>query len=344
MKFILLTKQALNKQVYVSGSILISVTLFLFVLTGCSCQNSTSSSYEKTVSYADNRIHIYSSEITDTIDIIQMSDTHLFMKDEREKSFEKYSKRMSEAYNVTKHYRTGENTCPQQCFVETVEMARAKNVDLLALTGDLFSYPSEAAIEWVDSILSGSGLRYAYTTGNHDWHYEGMEGSSADLRQTWINNRLLSLYQGQNPLYYAVDLKGLRVIMIDNSTYEISSEQLGFFKQQAKSGLPLLLMMHIPLYAPGRPVGYGCGHPDWNQRHDNGYKIERRMFWPEEGHTPVTMQFRDVVLNTPNLLAVFTGHIHRQTVDVIHDIPQFVVKENASGNFYHIRIIPLGDK
>ena len=36
--------------------------------------------------------------------------------------------------------------------------------------------------------------------GNHDWHYEGMSGELDALRDTWINNRLHSLYQGNNPL------------------------------------------------------------------------------------------------------------------------------------------------
>lgn len=107
------------------------------------------------------------------------------------------------------------------------------------MLGDIFSYPSEYAIEWADSILRDARLNYVYVAGNHDWHYEGMPGSSEDLRKTWIDKRLLPLYQGHNPLYYAVDVKGVRVLVIDNSTYEISAEQLAFFKEQARTGLPL---------------------------------------------------------------------------------------------------------
>lgn len=327
-----------NSTVKRSMELTVMILSFLTVMS-CTQQHDKNTCCEKSFSMDDNHIRIYSTEVTDTVHIILLSDTHLSMKDEREKPYEQYSKRMSGAYNITKHYKTGENTCPQQAFLETVNTARSEGVDLLALTGDIFSYPSEAAVGWVDSVLNASTLKYAYTTGNHDWHYEGMEGTSDDLRQTWINNRLLPLYKGQNPLFYAIDLKGIRVIMIDNSTYEISADQLSFFRQQAASGLPLLLMMHIPLYAPDRPVGYGCGHPDWNQENDDVYQLERRMPWPERGHTPITMQFREDVLNTPNLLAVFSGHIHQQTLDVINGVPLFVVKENASGNYFDIKII-----
>ena len=322
--------------------------LSVFFLISCTVNQENSKNrensmlnYRKSYSISGNNISIYSTAIPDTVDILLLSDTHLSIKDEREKPFEQYSERMSGAYKVTKHYRTGEETCPQQAFIETVNIAGEKNVDLLALTGDIFSYPSEAAVEWVDSILADSKLKYVYTTGNHDWHYEGMKGSSSELRSAWINERLLPLYKGNNPLFYFVDIKGVRVVMIDNSTYEISSDQLSFFRQQVKSGLPLILMMHIPLYAPDRPVSYGCAHPDWNMNNDNVFKIERREPWSEKGHTTETMQFREEVLNATNLLAVFSGHIHRQTLDVIDNLPLFVVKENASGNHYNIRVIPV---
>ncbi len=137
-------------------------------------------------------------------------------------------------------------------------------------------------------------------------------------------------------------MKGVRVLVIDNSTYEILAEQLAFFQEQAQTGLPLLLMMHIPIYMPGRGIGYGCGHPDWNGMNDRGYELERRERWPEGGHTDVTMQFREEVLNTPNLLAVFSGHVHRQSLDVSNtNLPLFVVRANASGNYYNLTVVPV---
>lgn len=321
----------------------IAVSLLLLIQISCvSTPMKNSSSHEKSFSLEENKITIYTTGVTDTINILFFSDTHLFMKDDREKPFEQYSKRMSEAYNVTKHYKTGEVTSPAHTFEETVAIARQMDVDILAMLGDIFSYPSEYAIEWVDSILRESGINYVYTSGNHDWHYEGMPGSSKDLRQTWITNRLLPIYQGHNPLFYAVDVKGIRILMIDNSTNEISAEQLAFFKEQARTGLPLILMTHIPFYMPGRGVGYGCGHPDWNKANDQNYQIERREPWPENGHTPITMQFREEMLSTPHLLAVFSGHIHQQTLDISNrNLLLFVGKDNASGNYYHLRIMPV---
>ena len=97
------------------------------------------------------------------------------------------------------------------------------------MVGDIFSFPSELAIEWVLSKLDETGIPYVYVAGNHDWHYEGMSGNLDLLRNTWINKRLLPLYQGNNPLMAAYDIKGIRFLAIDNSTYEINKDQLEFF-------------------------------------------------------------------------------------------------------------------
>src|SRR5690625_6786791 len=66
-----------------------------------------------------------------------------------------------------------------------------------------------------------------------------MEGSIDELRSEWIRRRLHPLYQGHDPMMAAYDMKGLRFLAIDNSTYEISDAQLAFFRDQVKSRMPL---------------------------------------------------------------------------------------------------------
>lgn len=78
------------------------------------------------------------------------------------------------------------------------------------------------------------------------------QGSLAELRANWIEKRLKPLYQGKNPLMAAHDVHGIRFVAIDNSNYEVLPDQLKFFHSQVSSGVPLVLLMHIPLYAPGR--------------------------------------------------------------------------------------------
>jgi hypothetical protein len=292
------------------------------------------------VTTVENQVRFFTEAVTKSLNVAFIADTHLHHYDDRELPYKKYSDRMAGAYNQTRHFRSGELTNPEECFDQTLKHAVESESDLIVLGGDIFSFPSEAAIEWAYNKLEDAGIPYLFVAGNHDWHYEGMEGSLEDLRAKWIEKRLLPLYHGKNPMMSFTDVKGMRFLAIDNSTYQISDEQLQFFRKQVQSGMPLVLVMHIPLYAPGRSVSYGCGHPDWGAETDKNYKLERRPRWPEGGHTKTTMNFHEEVFSASNLLGVFTGHIHRQSMEMTSGKPQFVSDDNASGAFLDVRFMP----
>jgi hypothetical protein len=287
-----------------------------------------------------NKVKIYAPEIKNPLKVLMVSDTHLWMDDQRGEPYHQYSERMAKAYNRTKHFLTGESTDPNESFEKMLKLGVDSGIDLLSLPGDLFSFPSEAAIDWVAAKLAASGLPYIYTAGNHDWHYEGMVGSLVSLRNQWTKDRLKPFYQGEHPLMGARDVKGVRFVTIDNSLYEIMPEQLDFFRSQLHTGKPMVLFVHIPLYAPGRSVGFGCGHPQWGWDADRNFALERRPRWPKAGHSATTMAFHKEVFSAANLLGVFAGHIHKQSLDVVNGIPQFVADANATGAFMEIDFLP----
>jgi len=294
--------------------------------------------FRGTFSQNNNRISIYTLARVSPARIFHITDTHLSIDDERGEKYQQYSKRMAGAYGSNRHFQTGETYSTKESFKLSLMAAKEQEVDFLALTGDIFSFPSQAAVEWALQELNDTRIPFAYVAGNHDWHYEGMPGSSNQLRETWINKHLTPMYQGNHPLYASYDLNGIRFVCIDNSTYEILPEQLAFFQKQAELDIPLLLFMHIPLYMPGRSMGYGCAHPEWGESTDKGYEIERRERWRSGGHTKVTFDFRDQVFSAPNLLAVFAGHTHRPAIDVQNGIPQVVSGHNATGYYTDIHI------
>nr|MBI1230287.1 metallophosphoesterase [Cytophagales bacterium] len=298
----------------------------------------------RTVSTTGHQVSYHVQGLKQAVKVLHVSDTHLFLDDARGEAFSKYSARMAKAYNQTTHWQTGEPTNPEKAFEETLVKAKELDVDLLGLSGDIFSFPSEAAVEWVLERLEKSGLNYLYTTGNHDWHYEGMEGTSHELRATWSEKRLKPLFQGENPLMAAREIKGVTFLSMDNSNYEITAEQLSFFVKHKQTGKPLVVLVHIPMYAPGRSVGYGCGHPDWGWDVDRNYDLEGRVRWPKEGHTEVTRAFHREVFSSPTLLGVFAGHVHRQTVDLVNGIPQFVTAPNATGAFLELSFEPMSER
>lgn len=171
-----------------------------------------------------------------------------------------------------------------------------------------------------------------------------MSGAMEELRDEWIEKRLLPFYQGNNPLMASYDLNGIRFVTIDNSTYQISQEQLVFFRNQVEQDIPMVLIMHIPLYVPGKSMLFGCGHPDWGAENDRNFEIERRPRWPEIGHTKTTFQFHREVFEAPNLLGIFAGHIHQNSMQLIKGKPQFVADDNASGAYLDVHFNPMLQK
>ena len=285
-------------------------------------------------------INIYSTEVCDTVRLMVFADTHLWMSDEREEPYREYSARMAGAYHSVKHFQTGAQTTPEESFVATIRLAQQRGVDAIAMLGDIVSYPSERGVEWVGEVLDTVAIPCYYTSGNHDWHYEGMEGSSESLREKWRGERLMSLFGDNDPDAYTVEVGDVRLLLVDDSNYKITPEQRDAVAAEVKSGKPFILLHHIPLYAPSRSVSFGIGHPEWGAATDKNYKIERREQWPAQGHTEVDYEFYNLATSAPNLLASIAGHVHSYGVDIINGRPHYTVGANAQGAYYIVNIMP----
>ena len=50
------------------------------------------------------------------------------------------------------------------------------------------------------------------------------------------------------------------------------------------------------------------------------------------------------VFNSPNLIGIFTGHIHKNSIQIIKGKPQIVSDDNASGAYLDIDFMPLKEE
>ncbi|MDR0338549.1 MAG: metallophosphoesterase [Planctomycetaceae bacterium] len=277
----------------------------------------------------DKETIIFASEVKQSLSFLQISDSHISCDNESDTEYLSYSKRM------------GGGTVTQNridFFDDLLKKAKEEKVDFIALTGDIINYPSATAVQTVFDILKRSEIPFLYTAGNHDWHYEGMEGTEEELRQEWIEKRLKPLYQGTNPMCSSTLFKEINVVCIDNSTYQISEQQLEFYKEQRSKPEPIVLLMHIPLYMFSLGI-FSCGHPDWSEKTDPYYKIERRLPWSKDGCTKTTKQFVQEVWTTPQLLSVFTGHTHRaRTISSRNGGIQHIAAPALNGQYRLVQI------
>lgn len=278
--------------------------------------------------------------LQEKLSVLQISDSHISCDGPADEAFQQYSKRMGAAYAVRKHFKTGKPTPPLENFEELLRKAKDGKFDLVVLTGDILNYPSETAVKAVLERLQTCGVPFLYTAGNHDWHYEGMEGTSDQLRATWIEQRLKPLYEGADPYCSSNIVKGVNMVRIDNSTYQINERQLEFYRQQKARLEPVALWMHIPLYQMSMQIC--CGHPDWGAKTDPHYKIERRPQWPAEGCGETTKRFVREVWSTPRLAGVFTGHWHRALTVAARDGVQQLAWPACDGRFRALQFQPPG--
>ena len=56
------------------------------------------------------------------------------------------------------------------------------------------------------------------------------------------------------------------------------------------------------------------------------------------------INFYDEVFNSPNLLGIFTGHIHKNSIEIINGKPQIVSDDNASGGYLDIDFLNLKER
>ena len=255
-------------------------------------------------------------------------DTHLGLHDERDDAYAANYRRMAQW--------PGDS----EAFAKMLADAKSNQIDLLVLVGDIISFPKLANVEFVKRTLDESGVPWLYTAGNHDWHFEGDAGSDAEQRDRWIGRRLTGLYpKGANPLCHSCAVKGARFVMIDDSDYLMTREQVEFWNAEASRGEPIVLSMHIPIWTEGWNRRSSLGCPEWGAAIDPYWEIEQRERWPEKA-TPETFEFVDAVLSTPNLVAVMTGHIHSFMAACVNGANMFSVPSNRNGVRLELDLVP----
>ena len=249
---------------------------------------------------------------TNRLKLMHITDAHISVSVEQEAGMMKNAERMHKAYTGTRrHFSQEVSKTTFQYLDDVLQRAKKEHVELLLLTGDIVNFPSPASVAYVCDRLKKTGIPWLYIAGNHDWHYEGLEGTLESLRSTWIEKSLLPLYQGRNPLFYSEVIQGINFVGIDNSTMQVSREQTEFLKAQLARPEPIILLSHIP------------------------YNFS------EEGKNREMAAFAGTLsANASKIVGIFAGHIHQSTYSFTGNLCQYVCLPCFEGASFVVEIKP----
>jgi len=294
-----------------------------------------------------SQITIYSSKVKQEVKVALVSDTHLVDCDGREDEYKKYSTRMYESYSNPQHGIVTKDTDIKQYFKNFINMAVEQKAKAMFSLGDLLSYPSEYAIEWVNETVSSVSIPFYPINGNHDWHYEMYPGTPDQIREKWTNERLKTIFpKGVDPMCYSVEIDGVLFVLIDDGTDEIKLKQLEFMRGEIATGKPIVLLMHVPLYAEPRSIGWSVAHPAWRYNTASSKNYFDKAYFTGEYerknpmHTNVTKSFYNEVLSADNVMGCIAGHIHSLNEDNINGLPMVTIACNFKNNSYCLTVAP----
>jgi len=280
------------------------------------------------------RIHI--AGLARDLRILHLTDSHITESDERDPAAIPYAKRRGENgfYGATP-----DNETTLGVFSRSLAGAREMNVDAVVMTGDIVDFAAWAGIEHVAREMKALGVPALYAPGNHDWHLPHLEWSEATREECYPRLHGLT---GGTPACQSMELGDVRLIALDNSTYQISPEQLTFLRREIATGQPCLLFMHIPIWIGSlvqdvmkkwqAPIMMATPH---------GWTAETRERWKVAGNDPSTLEAYELLTRgeSKTLAGIVCGHVHFEHADAYREGRfQYVSEAGFSGGY---RIIDL---
>jgi 3',5'-cyclic AMP phosphodiesterase CpdA len=270
--------------------------------------------------------------------ILHLTDSHMAEGDERDLEAAEHVATCQERFAE----RTPGGVSARQVFDETLEGARVAGVDAAVLTGDIIHFPSRAAIEIVGAGLVGLGVPSLYTLGNHDWHFPHLEWSESTRQQHYP--RFESVV-GTHPACQSMCLGGVRLIALDNSTYQVDAGQVEFLRQELATGDPCILFVHIPVWVESlMPAVLDTWQAPIVMGAPVGWTEETRQRWKVGEATPSTRACTELLASNAsrNLAAIFCGHVHFSHVDAFRDGRfQYVTQPGYAGGARVIELVRL---
>ena len=185
--------------------------------------------------------------------------------------------------------------------------------DITLVTGDFIDFPSAENLDALDAFLNGLCKNYLYVIGNHDWCYPCEVPDDA----TRGRNHPLFASVCPNPDFQVLDLGEVLLVGVDDSTNQVTRDQIEKTKEVFGRGKPCVVFLHVPVYAP--TMLEAC-MSYWGQPIMIGMPMGK-LALPTDAFlvpSPETYEFVDLLKDPSSpVAAVFAGHVHFSHKDEI---------------------------
>ncbi|MCQ2432892.1 MAG: metallophosphoesterase [Clostridia bacterium] len=236
-----------------------------------------------------------------TYRFMHISDCHIYA---RSADNDEVDAKQTESCLEKRSWQATDKT-PAEEFSAALALADKENVDALMITGDAMDFYSPGNLQFIKNEIAGIRTEVLYAFGNHeDGHY------SRKLKKEDCYPSLAPLMMG-TPDFWVRDYGDLLVIGMDDSSHSFTDEQIEKLRKECERGIPVLLMIHVPVIADGVE---GPAKKQWGEN-----AVE--YFFLGEGDQnkyPQTKAFVDFVNDsTTPIKAIIAGHVHIANVSTL---------------------------
>lgn len=249
------------------------------------------------------------------VTLLHISDTHLCLADDRD-----CARKLELAERREKHFPRAEET------LIAVSALQRETGALIVHTGDLTDFVSAANLDRAKRFVDENDVFFA--AGNHEFSlFVGEAWEDAAYRNQSLD-RVQAAFRNDIRFSSRV-IGGINLVAIDNGYYRFDEDHLDRLRAEAARGLPMILLMHSPLFErelydvmykkdPQKPA-YLTAVPEPLTRHyDEGRSRQQIADAP-------TLAMFDYIKHEPLIRAVLAGHLHFNYVGSITEtLPQIL--------------------
>ena len=232
------------------------------------------------------------------IRLVHMTDTHLCLADMRD----------NERKVTLGIKRTRVFADPKPALELASKTAKELGTPILH-TGDLIDFVSVANLEFAKQYTDENDVFMA--AGNHEFSlYVGEAKEDVAYRNQSLET-VQKAFKNDIRMSSRV-VGGVNFVALDNGYYLFDAEQLAFLKEEAKKGLPLVLLMHNPIHEmplyhimrANNPCAYLVDVPEELMQ---DYPADRFIQQKADDITKETVEY---IKTEPLIKAIVAGHIH----------------------------------